>query len=760
MRLNSFYKTKPDDIRNFFSDQRIPAVVRGTVISRVRHEDRDKWVFGRYVFGDPSSSFYLKLTEAKFDSGFSAVSGKLRVQATDKIKHISPGDTVEMYCWLDRFEGPSNPGEFDVAKYLKGRGVFVAASVKSSDGIKLLEKDKSYGLYAALIKVREKLKLTTEAALLADGFWEESDQGLAAALLLGHRGKINSTTYDAFVRTGLAHFISLSGLHMGMLAGMIWAIATVAGLSKRWRAIVTIAIIGIYVMILPPRAPTMRAAMMCFFFCLSVLIRRKSNSLNAISLSAIVLLLIRPTDVFNAGWQLSYSTVLGIIILQERIWDKLLELAYFRFPYLQLHWDQNRFAHFAGKSVEYILATVSVGLAAWIGGAGVLLYHFGTVTPTACLWTPIVFPLVALILALGFFQIIISMLLPTLAIALSIIVESLSNVLAAMVEFIARIDNSNIVIGTVTIGVIILYYLGLFTWRFQRIRIPRLKRIVVLSAICLMCVPAMITSLSRDVQRHLEITCLDVGHGQAIVLNLPNSRNFLIDAGSLTRKNCGNRVVVPFLNDKGIGSIDAAFISHDDIDHLNGMPEILANVKAKNIYVSNAFIENAKTRSSAAFFQQWLQANNYRLDPLEALPTVKGLKITTLWPDEQTSMDQSISDNDKSQVFLIEYAGRSVLICSDIEKLAQQRILQKYPDLKADIVIMPHHGSTTNLSDNFFEKLSAKALIASCSQTRYKTAYKNDSIKTWYTASDGAVTVTIKKDSNFSIKGFVSPRRI
>lgn len=761
LRISSFYKTAPDDIRNFLGEKSVPAVVRGTVISRVRHEDRDKWVFGRYVFGNPSSSFYVTITEAKFESGWSSASGKIRVQAADKVENLFPGDSVEMYCWLDRFGGPSNPGEFDVAKYLKGRGVYIAASVKSSDGIKLLEKNKAPGLYASLIRTREKMKLIAEGALLADGFWEESDQGLAAALLLGHRGRINSSTYDAFVRTGLAHFISLSGLHMGMLAGMIWWLARLAGLTKRWRAGVTIIIITLYVAILPPRAPTMRAAMMCWFFCLSVLVRRKSNSLNAISLSAIVLLLIRPTDVFNAGWQLSYSTVLGIIILQERIWDKLLEIAYFRFEFLQASWDQNKYGHAAGRCIEYILAAVSVGLAAWIGGAGVLLYHFGTVTPTACLWTPIVFPVVAVILAVGFFQIILSPLLPTLAIGLGIVVEALSNVLAAMVEFIARIDNSHMVIGTVSIVVILLYYLGLFLWRFQKCRTPIAKRTVVLSAICIMTVPAFIGGLSKDVQQHLEITCLNVGHGQAIVLNFPNGKNFLIDTGSLTKKNCGNRIVIPFLKDKGIGSLDGVFISHDDIDHLNGLPEVLASIRAKGIYVNKGFLENAKTRSSAGFFRQWLEANGYRLDPIEsALPKIKGLKITTLWPNEQICLDESISDNDKSQVFLIEYAGQSVLICSDIEKLAQKQILKQYPNLKADIVIMPHHGSKANLIDNFFESLSPQALIASCSRTRQKTAYKNDSIETWYTATDGAITITIKKDASFSIKGFVSAGKI
>jgi competence protein ComEC len=270
-----------------------------------------------------------------------------------------------------------------------------------------------------------------------------------------------------------------------------------------------------------------------------------------------------------------------------------------------------------------------------------------------------------------------------------------------------------------------------------------------------MTVPAFIGGLSKDIARHLEITCLDVGHGQAMVVSLPNGRNFLLDAGSLTRKNCGSRIVVPFLKDKGIGHLDGVFVSHDDIDHLNGLPELLASVSAKGVYVNDGFMANAQTRSSGGYFRQWLEKNASQLEPLEhGLKRTGSARITAIWPDKETCLDESISDNDKSQVLLIEYAGRKVLICSDIETLAQEKILTANPNLKVDVVIMPHHGSKSNLIENFFQKLGAEVLIASCSEGRYENAHKEKTTDNYFTAVDGAITIRIERDGRLSVDGF------
>jgi len=261
--------------------------------------------------------------------------------------------------------------------------------------------------------------------------------------------------------------------------------------------------------------------------------------------------------------------------------------------------------------------------------------------------------------------------------------------------------------------------------------------------------------------RGLELTCLSVGHGQAVFVGMPGGQNLLFDAGSLSTKNCGRRVVLPFLHHKGISRLDAIFLSHDDIDHINGVPEIVSDLKVMGIYTNEGFLAKAQTWSTAGYLADCLRDENRQLKLLdEYLPGDGRAKIISLWPEPEVCRDESVSDNDKSQVILIEFADKTILLCSDIERFAQERILHKYPELKADVMVMPHHGSTSNLVGGFIAKIGAETLIASCSRTQYEAAYKSNSgARVFYTPVDGAVTVRIRANGTMKITGFGGTNR-
>jgi competence protein ComEC len=136
-------------------------------------------------------------------------------------------------------------------------------------------------------------------------------------------------------------------------------------------------------------------------------------------------------------------------------------------------------------------------------------------------------------------------------------------------------------------------------------------------------------------------------------------------------------------------------------------------------------------------------------------------KIEMLWPNEQNYNNEDLGDNDRSLVSLIEFAGAKILLCSDIEEFAQKEILRLYPDLKADVVVVPHHGSTATLDTEFLEHLDADVLICSRGRDRYEmTGRDTDSVgyapvgaKSFCTSENGAITVlvytngTIKTDT-------------
>lgn len=756
IRLISFHQPKPNDISNLVADVPKLATIRGLIATEPYVNKNRNWEFARFKFTDPGTSFYLKLTEVETIDGWAKAAGTVRVQVDEPVLDLKDGDYIQAYCRLDRFSPPTNPGQFDVAKYLARKNVFIAASVKSRDGIELLQSTPP----AVFTKLKSRLRQSAAQALLGNVSPEEPSRGLLEALLLGYRGNIDSTTYRAFRKTGLLHFISLSGMHLGILVGIIWWLCKTAGLMKPARAVICIVAISIFLLIVPPRAPTLRAAIICWVFCVSFFFHRYSNPINTLSLAAIILLLIRPTQLFEAGWQLSFGTVLGILLFANRmhffLYEKVTSL-----PWRRERQETKPFLRIFSKLGPYVLRLFSIGLAAWLGGAGILLYHFYTITPLASIWTVLVFPLVSTILVLGFLKIILFFLLPTLSAFFGIIVTLLSSSLIWIVKLIAHLDISEILIGQVPPALVILYYCIIVFAGFVYFRRPLIKKVICTVMFLAMVVFLGAAKWQRTHRDNLVITCLDVGHGQAIFAQLPGKANLLFDAGSLHKSDIGGRIIAPFLDYIGTNKIDAIIISHNDIDHINGIPRIAEHCEVGGLYANDAFFDKTDGWGTAKFLNDCLKEKGFKIKRLdEDLNLSSSANIKILWPNEQIGKNEDLSDNDKSLVSLIEFAGTEILLCSDIEKFAQRELLRLYPDLKADVVVVPHHGSANTLEDNFLEKLDADILIYSCGRTQYERQQqmikgKTSANKSFYTPKHGAVAVCINSDGVMETTTFV-----
>ncbi len=786
IRLTSYYQPRPDDIRNFVArkkeltaenaenaekelklnsaasagsavkeNERKLATIRGLIVTDPYINENRDWQFARFKFTDPASSFYLKVEKIKTIDGWAEASGTARVQVDEPVLDLKAGDYIEAYCWLDRFKEPTNPGQFNTARYLARKNVFIAASVQSRDGIELLKSNPA-GIFT---KIKRKLRQTATQALVGNLSPDEANRGLLEALLLGYRRNIDSETYMAFRKTGLLHFISLSGMHLGILVGIIWWLCKTAGLMKRARAIICIIAICIFLLIVPPRAPTVRAAIIAFVFCASFLFRRRSNSLNTLSLAAIILLLIRPTNLFEAGWQLSFASVLGLVLFCERthlfLYEKILGL-----PWGKEAPKTKPFFRIISRPGPYLLRLFSTGLTAWLGGAGILLYHFYTISPFTSIWTVVAFPFVGFILTFGFLKIILSFLLPSAAAVLGAIVTGLADLLILIVKFIASLDISEILIGHVPLALIILYYCFILFAGFAYFRRPLLKKAICTVTALAIIVFLGVTKWQRTHRDNLIITCLDVGHGQAILAQLPGKANILFDAGSLHKNDIGRRIVAPFLDYSGINKIDAIIISHNDIDHINGIPEIVEHceISEKDVYANAAFFSKTDEWGTAKFLKERLLEKGHKIQHLDKdLNLDSRAKIKILWPTREVCENDELGDNDKSGVCLIEFAGTKILLCSDIEEFAQRELLRFFSNLKADIVVVPHHGSAKTLETGFIESLDADILICSCGRRQYERQQINkeqNKAKSFYTARDGAITVCISKDGTIRTTTF------
>jgi competence protein ComEC len=519
-------------------------------------------------------------------------------------------------------------------------------------------------------------------------------------------------------------------MHLGILIGTVWWLCKLTGLMKRARAIVCIIGIAVFLLIVPPRAPTVRAAIIGWVFCASLLFKRRPNSLNTLSLAAIILLLIRPTGLFEAGWQLSFASVLGILLFCRRthffLYERITGMAWIkRGP------KTKPFFSIISRPGPYLLALFTTGLTAWLGGAGILLYHFYSITPLTCIWTVAVFPLVWGILTLGFLKIILSFLLPAVAVLLGLIVTALSNFLIWVVTHIADLNISQILIGHVPLAVLILYYAFVLFVGFAQFRRPFVKKLICAATVSTLIVLVGVTKWHRTYRDNLVLTCLDVGHGQAVLARLPG------------------RTVVPFLEYSGISRLDAITVSHNDSDHINGIPEIVQDCSVRAVYANDAFFGEPDTWGTANFLNEWLTGQGYEVQRLgEDLNFSRHAAVRILWPPKEIAEDVELTDNDRSLVVIIEFAGRRILLCSDIEEFAQRQLIQLYPGLRADVVVAPHHGSANTLDSSFLKSLGPEILVCSCGRSAClsgRVMEPAEIAQRYYTPIDGSVILWVSK---------------
>jgi competence protein ComEC len=228
----------------------------------------------------------------------------------------------------------------------------------------------------------------------------------------------------------------------------------------------------------------------------------------------------------------------------------------------------------------------------------------------------------------------------------------MSGILIRIVEFVAHLNISQILIGRVPLTLPILYYGIIVFAGFVVLRRSFIKRIMTITAILILVIYLGTLKWQRSCREDLVLTCLDVGHGQAILARLPGKTNVLFDAGSLHRRDVGARIIVPYLEHMGINKIDAVIISHNDIDHINGIPEIIEHYHVKCLYANDDFFERTDAWGTAKFLHDWVNQKGLNIERLRSNPDLNSCaNLQILWPDRQTAGKETLSDNDRSLVF-------------------------------------------------------------------------------------------------------------
>jgi len=570
--------------------------------------------------------------------------------------------------------------------------------------------------------------------------------GLIQALILGVRRGVTNEVHWAFEETGLLHLLSLSGMHMGILFGLVWWLCKWAGLLKQGRALVCALVIALFVLMVPGRPPTLRAATICWTLCLAMGLRRFPHPINALSLAAILMLLVRPTQMLEAGWQLSFSCVLGILVITPRLQARLSRIL-----------DRMRGPPVILWTLRRVTSLLAVGLGAWLGGLGVLVFHFHSMTLWSALWTMLALPFVTLILALGFLKLVLALLIPASGWLLGPCLYGVAKLLIGLVCLLAEIPPGVLTLGKTPFGLILCYYGLLLAAVFFHSR----WRPVMKPALCWAGVACLVAGVTlfrneRATPASLVFTCLDVGHGLAQVAQIPGYGTLLIDTGSLYQSNVGQRIVKPFLRYQGIARLRAIIVSHSDSDHINGVPELVDRNSVQILWANRHLLEQTSDWGPARTLSNFLEGQGRSLRLLPPRIDAGPARIDILWPPAELPGEIEASDNNRSVVARIEFAGRSIMICSDIERAAQRALLENHPNLRADVVISPHHGSKKTLDPDFLARLQPQIVITSCARSQYDQQRVVDPApNAYYTARDGAITVTISPDGEIEVSTWI-----
>lgn len=738
IRLLAFNRPASNDIRNIAAEDSTFAHIKAEIISEpFTVKAGDRWLFSKFSRSYPYTGFYAKITSVKTDAGWVSASGTIKFYISQDANNLKTGDKFQSFCRLQKFSSADNPGQFNTAEYMRRNGVFLSASVKSADAITILNTDKAKQTF----NIKAKLRQLAIAALL-ENTESKNNMPLAEALLLGSRAKINRQLYGDFIRTGLVHLVALSGLHVGILAGFAWWLCKKAGLLHIGRSVACIIATIIFLLVVPAYSSTLRAGVMFIIFCIGRMFSRQSKAINSLAVSAILLLLTWPMDFLNPGFQLSFAAVLGISLFYKPI---------SRFLSLPIDPLRKTFLH---PPLRMLVDILSVGLAAWIAVIPIIAWHFYQLQLlTAILTVPASFP-VMVILILGTLKILLNPLLPTLAAGVAVIINFSAKILSYLVIIFAKIPFTFIIIGKPGIYIVVVFYLLLFLWKFFPFRKRPAINLAYPAAMILLLVAAFSINKFKDLN-NLKLTVLSVGHGQAAIVNLPDGQNIIIDTGSMSKGDIGNSIVNPFFGYMAIDSINSVYISHNDIDHYNGLPEILEKHNCKNIYTTSQFIQNIYKSDTAMELERFLEDRNLSLKTAPEKSSIGRAEITLLWPRDLPDENFS-TDNQTSLVLLLEYADRKILFCSDITADVQKRLMSLYPQLNVDLIITPHHGSGRTADADFLNFLKPRYLITSCSKSQL--AGTNREIKkfehSYYTCNDGAITATINPQGKIRIKTF------
>ena len=615
------------------------------------------------------------------------------------------------------------PGAFDTRAWLKSQGFAAYGRFKDYRIVgSRWTPERTFANFRKWIQAR-----------FAD-YLDPAETGLLLGLLAGDRSGIPEALRNDFQRSGLVHVLAISGFHVVLLAGILMIFLKATGLPLRAVRIIAVALLFLYIPVTGGSPAVRRAVLMFSVPQIGALFQRPANTMNSLGVALIIILLPEPGILWNPGFQISVAATAGILIGSPL----------------------NPFANFPESLKKsklwatlraFAIDPTYVTLCATLSTSPFLVHHFKTLSPMAWLGNIVVVPGISWGMQAGLFALIspIDFLRETFCHAAKFFLR-LSSLLTRLI--------SDSPIASVTIGPFspaILLLIGFALTAIPVVRKNRVARIYCLTCLALFAGLFCHDSYVKAMHPSWNMTLIDVGQGDSILLTSPSGKHFLVDAGEVGKRDSGKDIIVPFLHHIGVLQLDALIVTHGDADHFGGAASIIKTFPVKELWIS----ECARTEEKDAW-------QNIIGDALGRGIPIRDIHRGFTWSEAHFEIlalhpyaIKCRDANTESITLRVKGASHSAILTGDLTVAGEKQIMNTQAFLKSDVLKLGHHGSKTSSSKQFLDRVQPKlALISSGKNNRFHHPSKEvvrrlDSIGIPYlnTAEQGSISVTFSEDT-------------